>query len=80
MEIGKILVPVIGTDAGLVTLDTALEVGRHFSAHVEGLHARRNTRDAPRCVGRRRGGSAKGGRGARRRPLIHINDFWPWRT
>lgn len=51
MEIGKILVPVTGTDAGLVTLGAALEVGRHFSAHVEGLHARRNARDALAYIG-----------------------------
>ena len=46
MEIGKILISVTGTDASLVTLDTALEVGRHLSAHVEGLHARRNALEA----------------------------------
>lgn len=51
MEVGKILVPVTGTDAGLVSLATAFDVGRYFSARIEGLHARRNARDALAYIG-----------------------------
>ncbi|MEE8275344.1 MAG: universal stress protein [Alphaproteobacteria bacterium] len=51
MTIRKILVPVTGTDAGLASLGAAFELGRHLDAHVEGLHARRNARDALAYIG-----------------------------
>ncbi|MFQ5959425.1 MAG: universal stress protein, partial [Alphaproteobacteria bacterium] len=51
MTIRKILVPVTGTDAGLASLDAAFHVGRHLEAHVEGLHAQRNARDALAYIG-----------------------------
>ncbi len=46
-----ILVPVSGTDAGLSSIDAAFDVARHVGAHVVGLHARRNARDALAYIG-----------------------------
>ncbi len=51
MTIRKILVPVTGTDTGLASLGAAFELGRHLDAHVEGLHAQRNARDALAYIG-----------------------------
>ncbi len=51
MDIRKILVPVTGTDGGRPGLDAAFRVARYLDAHVEGLHARRNARDALAYVG-----------------------------
>lgn len=51
MDIRKILVPVTGTDAGLASLGAAFHVARHLGAHVEGLHACRDARDALAYIG-----------------------------
>ncbi len=51
MDIRKILVPVTGTDGGRPGLDAAFRIARFLDAHVEGLHARRNARDALAYVG-----------------------------
>lgn len=51
MEIRKILVSVTGTDQGLPSLEAAFSVGRYVGAHVEGLHAQRNPRDALAYIG-----------------------------
>ncbi len=51
MNIKKILVPVTGADGGRPGLDAAFLIARHLEAHVEGLHARRNARDALAYVG-----------------------------
>ena len=51
MNITTILVAVTGTDAGRPVLDAAMQVGRHFGAHVEGLHARRDPRGGLAYIG-----------------------------
>ena len=51
MQIRKLLVPVTGNDAGLPSLAAAFTVARRLGAHVEGLHARRNARDALAYIG-----------------------------
>ena len=51
MDIRTIVVPVSGTDDGLPSVDTAFRIGRHFGAHVEGVHARRDTREALAYIG-----------------------------
>ncbi len=51
MSIRLILVPVTGTDAGLSSVDAAFDIARHVGAHVVGLHARRNARDALAYIG-----------------------------
>ena len=51
MSIRKILVPVDGTPAARAVLETAFAVGRHLSAHIEGLHVRPDPRDAIPLVG-----------------------------
>lgn len=51
MSVRTILVPVTGTDAGLPSLEAAFMLAAHLGAHVEGLHARRNVRDALAYIG-----------------------------
>ena len=51
MSVRTILVPVTGTDAGLPSLEAAFTLATHLGAHVEGLHARRNARDALAYIG-----------------------------
>jgi nucleotide-binding universal stress UspA family protein len=51
MDIRKILVSITGADQGLPCLEAAFTVGRYVGAHVEGLHARRNPRDALAYIG-----------------------------
>ncbi len=51
MDIRTILVPVTGAESGLAVLDAAFAVARHLGARVEGLHARRNARDALAYIG-----------------------------
>jgi len=51
MDIRIILAPVTGSEAGRPTLDAAFAVAATFDAHLEGLHARRNARDALAYIG-----------------------------
>jgi nucleotide-binding universal stress UspA family protein len=51
MDVKTILVPVTGTDAGLPGIDAAFQIAAYIGAHVEGLHARRNARDALAYIG-----------------------------
>ncbi len=51
MDIRTVLVPVTGADSGLAALDAAFEAARRLGAHVEGLHAHRNARDALAYIG-----------------------------
>lgn len=51
MDIKTILVPVTGTAAGLSGIDAAFQLAAYLDAHVEGLHAQRNTRDALAYIG-----------------------------
>ena len=51
MDIKKILVSITGADQGLPCLEAAFTVARYVGAHVEGLHARRNPRDALAYIG-----------------------------
>lgn len=51
MSIRKIVVPVDGTDATRLSLDTAFRLGRDVEAHVEVLHARADPRLAVPLVG-----------------------------
>ena len=51
MSIRKILVPVDGTPAARAVLETAFALGRHLSAHIEGMHVRPDPRDAIPLVG-----------------------------
>ena len=51
MSIRTILVPITGTDAGHPAVDAAFRLAAQLGAHVEGLHARRNARDALAYIG-----------------------------
>ncbi len=51
MDVKTILVPVTGTDVGLPGIDAAFQLAAYLGAHVEGLHARRNARDALAYIG-----------------------------
>ncbi len=51
MNVRTILVPVTGTDEGLACNEAAFKLGAHLGAHVEGLHARRDARDALAYIG-----------------------------
>ena len=51
MNVKTILVPVSGSDAGLTGIDAAFRLGAHLGAHVEGLHASRDARDALAYIG-----------------------------
>ena len=51
MSIRVILVPVTGADSGLASIDAAFDIAGHVGAHVVGLHARRNARDALAYIG-----------------------------
>ena len=51
MTVKTILAPVTGADEGLAGLDAAFQLGAHLGAHVEGLHARRDARDALAYIG-----------------------------
>ncbi len=51
MDIRTILVPVTGAESGLAVLAAAFAVARYLGARVEGLHTRRNARDALAYIG-----------------------------
>ena len=51
MSIRTILVPITGTDAGHPAVGGAFRLAAQLGAHVEGLHARRNARDALAYIG-----------------------------
>ncbi len=51
MDVKIILVPVTGTDVGLLGINAAFQLAAYLGAHVEGLHARRNARDALAYIG-----------------------------
>ena len=51
MSVRTILVPVTGHDEGLACIEAAFKLGAHLGAHVEGLHARRDARDALAYIG-----------------------------
>ena len=51
MDVKTILVPVTGTDSGLPGIAAAFQLAAYLGAHVEGLHARRNARDALAYIG-----------------------------
>ncbi len=51
MNVRTILTPVTGADEGLACIEAAFHLGAHLGAHVEGLHARRDARDALAYIG-----------------------------
>ena len=51
MNVRTILVPVTGAEEGLSCVEAALQLGAHLGAHVEGLHASRDARDALAYIG-----------------------------
>ena len=51
MNMKTILVPVTGADEGLAGIDAAFKLGAYLGAHVEGLHASRDARDALAYIG-----------------------------
>ncbi len=51
MNVRTILVPVTGADEGLACNEAAFKLGAHLGAHVQGLHARRDARDALAYIG-----------------------------
>ncbi len=51
MNVKTILVPVTGPDEGLAGIESAFHLGTLLGAHVEGLHARRDAREALAYIG-----------------------------
>ena len=51
MNVRTILAPVTGSDEGLACIEAAFQLGAYLGAHVEGLHARRDARDALAYIG-----------------------------
>ena len=68
MNVRTILVPVTGTDEGLACNEAAFKLGAHLGAHVEGLHARRDARDALAYIGEGMTGAMIDGVGVNSKP------------